>query len=322
MRNTVWPYLRQLITARNTLVLFTCIGIAAVFWLLQKMSLEYRYVIKVEASYTHNQDSVMLMYPLPAELQLEITSTGWQLFRYGLLFQLPQVTIDMNDYRNSRSLSFNTLRTSFTEQLNNRYQVESVFPAQVELEWQPQQTRRVPVRLIESVQIDPQYGLKGTIQLTPDSVIVSGPYGVVDTITYLYTDTLSLVSVAEPVSGTIAISRNQLQNIRINPTTVDYMLTVEPYTEATLQLPVTAVGQLTPQIGLMQQTITLQFQLPVSDYGLLADTSYLQLFEVVAQTDSIVPGDSTVPVALRRQPNNIRKVITQPTHIRFLFRNL
>lgn len=303
-------------------MLFTCIGIAAVFWLLQKMSLEYRYIIKVEATYTHNQDSVMLMYPLPAELQLEITATGWQLFRYGLMFQLPQVSIDMNDYRNSRILSLNTLRTSFTEQLSNRFQVESVFPAQIELEWQAQQTRKVPVRLIEAVQIDPQYGLKGAIQLTPDSVTVSGPYGVVDTITYLYTDTLTLESVAESVSGTVAIRLNQLHNVRITPPAIDYMLTVEPYTEATLQLPVTAVGQLTPQIGLMQQTITLQFQLPVSDYGLLSDTSYLQLFEAVALTDSIVPGDSTLPVELRRQPNNIRKVMAQPDHIRFLYRSL
>lgn len=303
-------------------MLFTCIGIAAVFWLLQKMSLEYRYIIKVEATYTHNQDSVMLMYPLPAELQLEITATGWQLFRYGLMFQLPQVSIDMNDYRNSRILSLNTLRTSFTEQLSNRFQVESVFPAQIELEWQAQQTRKVPVRLIEVVQIDPQYGLKGAIQLTPDSVTVSGPYGVVDTITYLYTDTLILESVAESVSGTVAIRLNQLHNVRITPPAIDYMLTVEPYTEATLQLPVTAVGQLTPQIGLMQQTITLQFQLPVSDYGLLSDTSYLQLFEAVALTDSIVPGDSTLPVELRRQPNNIRKVMAQPDHIRFLYRSL
>ena len=295
-------------------------GIAAIFWLLQKMSQEYRYVITVEATYANTPDSLVLVQPLPDELKLKITATGWQLFRYGVMFNLPVVAINLEDYSGSSVLPLYNMRASLTEQLSNRYQVESVFPSQISLNWQPQVVRMLPIRLVNDIRIDPQFGLKGAVSLTPDSAQVTGPASIVDTMTAVWTDTVQLKDVDASSSGDISLSKDGLPNVTLRPKEVAYQFDVQSFTEASFQLPIRLTGAMAEQVSMLQQTVTLHFQLPVDDYGLLTDSAFLLSFDVVASADGLSETDSTLALQLSRQPENIRKPVLQNQEVRFLFK--
>jgi YbbR domain-containing protein len=116
--------------------------------------------------------------------------------------------------------------------------------------------------------------------MQPDSVTISGPDVVLDTITRLYTRPVILKKVKEDISGEVAIDTTGYKDLTLYTRDVSYSLDVEKYTEGNVLVPIEVINVpeglnvvIFPKETLLFYQVSLQnySKVTASDFRVVAD---------------------------------------------------
>lgn len=312
--------MKALLSARNTLVLLTCMAIAALFWLLKKLSNTYNSDVRVQVEYVNIPSDKVVIQTLPEELLLQVNGTGWELLRYSIALDKPSVLLDIGQYAGSGRIALQNNRSSLAQQLPYQYDIMQVEPANIPLVLDERSTDTLPVRARTNIQVNTQYGITDSIRLSPQQIVVSGPSSIIDTMTQVPTEMLSLTDVQKDQTGKLALAPPLVSSMTYTPGEVSYAFEVEPFTEASVMVPVTALEVDSTQVMLLNQAVRVAFQVPMDRFADTRQDRFAQRFQVVADFSALTPQDSLAPIQLVVSPPFIRKpALTQRT-IKFLWR--
>ncbi len=295
-------------------MLITCIGIAFVFWVLVKLSQSYPTIKPVVVNIEMPENKALLAYP-PTDIQAELKGTGWDLMLEHFYHSKIPVFISMLN-NNSLYLNQNRMRTEIRNSLRfSAIEVLSVNYEEIQVELDDKVSKKIPIQLEKDLVFSPGNQLKQSPTLTPDSIVITGPVSLLDSLDSWPTTPLVLSDLKS--SSTLDWPLvNPGPELILDQSKTSVNLEVEQFTEKTLYIPVTITNategdslkvfpdkiQLTCQVGLSRYNEVLY-----QNFAIEADLQHVPLQE----------GKNTVPVKLVRFPLFVKGVKLERQSVEF-----
>nr|MBP6664800.1 YbbR-like domain-containing protein [Chitinophagales bacterium] len=155
----------------------------------------------------------------------------------------------------------------------------------------------------------------------PDSVVISGPPSLLDTIKYWKTQKLVLRDLSQDFEGTVPLAPPDTYTVSLDTTNVFYTIKVEEFTEKKLtDIPI-EINNLPKgmSVFLYPPTITLQFQVGISEFEYINQSN----FKIIADfTDIDFTKDKLIRLSVAQQPLTIKSLTILPQNsVEFIVMN-
>ncbi len=223
-------------TSKNTAILLLCMGIAAFLWLIIKLSNTYTAYVPVALAYANLPDDRVAVRDLPDKSKVLVNATGFKLLMAK--FKIVRITLPIA-YRANQAQPYvlaRSLQSELAGEMPPGYSLISFSPDTIHLQFDKKITKTVPVRLQGDIGYAKQFEGRDKPTVSPDSVTVSGPASILDTLRYWYTEPVNHPELKETHSGNIALQKPPYTSLSLSVGTVEYSIEVESYTQITREV--------------------------------------------------------------------------------------
>ena len=234
---------------RKLLVFLIFGGIATFFWFLR--ALEQNYVARIDHPivYSNFPDDKVLVHKLPSRISLEVEGEGYAILRHNWDISKNPVKLVFNQiYRDKFpqednvliSVPVSQIKTIVDNQLND-LRVLTIKPDSLNFHFSSSITKRVPVQADIKLDLEKQFMIRNWIIIQPDSVDLSGPTAIVDTVNSILTTDLKFKKLDHSVKKNLGlIIPHDLLSTSVKRVTVE--IPVEQYTEKSLSVPIEGIN--------------------------------------------------------------------------------
>ena len=266
---------REKLQLNKRLVIFLIfIGIATSIWFLWTLEKEYNTVISNPVEYVNLPADIVLVNELPSKIQMEVSGRGFAILRHNWDITKSPLRIDIKalhpEELNEKDdqhivLNLNIIKSRLASQLPN-IKVNSVIQDAISLEFARMVKKMVPVVADLDLELEKQYMLRGGIIIKPDSIEVSGPSLVLDTLSGIFTSPLKLRKVENTIKrnlGLVAVH----EKLTLGEKRVQVEIPIEQFTEKSLEVPVNSIN--VPDslhLKIFPATVKLTFRVVVSEF--------------------------------------------------------
>ena len=220
---------------------FTLFILASViFWLLTKLSKEYDDTVSYKVEYKYLPVDKLLQEEPVREIDIHVKTTGFKLIS-AILFP-PKIEINASNLNAKSATHYYVLlsqqRLAIQRQMRAGVEIDHFITDSIDFNLGSLEKKKVPVRVKTNLAYDLGYDIDGGIKITPDSIFISGPESVLDTINYVEAKELIKNQVHESINEELDIKGFPVEkNVKLEQTKVIVSATVEKFTEGTIELP-------------------------------------------------------------------------------------
>jgi hypothetical protein len=280
----------------------------------------YNITITYPIRYTNQFNDIILTGDNPTIVYLSASGRGFDLLRLKMLSTSTPITIDLKKMKSLQmnqndSFHYTIESKNFAEQFQNLSKnliIKDIIPSTLRLTFARKVMRKVAINPLTSIQPLKQYILKRKPYVIPDSIVVSGPKNIVDTLKFLNTEVFNVndnkpfvyrfVKI-KPVAG-VSYSRDEA---------VIYVER-EKFTEKTISVPITV--QNSPDslsLKLFPSTIELKCNVGLSKYQSVSSTTIRAYVDYNA-----IQTSSKLEVHLSNFPENIQLIDYKPKSVDYI----
>ncbi|QMU65208.1 MAG: hypothetical protein GKR88_13500 [Flavobacteriaceae bacterium] len=257
---------------------FLFVALAFVFWMLTKFSKEYETTMLFKVKYKNLPESRILQSPPLQEIPIHVKGTGFRLITAKLSGK--RLTIDAAGLTKLKGTKYFLLASlqelKIKKQLNSELSIDYIVQDSIFFDLGYLGTKKVPVYVDATISFMPGYDFSDKLISKPDSITISGPEGIVDTITHVKTEKILLsdvnTSIDQKVSlllptGAIKFTDN-LKEIKINAA-------VDKFTEGSLNIPF-VIDNLPKDvvINTFPKTVKVSFKVGLSNFNRIHASSF------------------------------------------------
>lgn len=294
-----------------------------VFWYLKSLEKDVDYAIKYPVKYENLPEGKVLAEDLPSRLELYLKGPGYSVLKIKLSGNHAPVMLDVStiNYRRvpgSRTLSYYIITSGLIPELKNQLRVEceitSVKPDTLFFSFDKIITKHVRVVPDVDVITERQYLVKGNIIVKPDTISISGPKRILDTVSTIKTRYKKLKGVNETITRSFALAASK--EYKISDKKVVLTIPVEQFTEAEIHVPVIILNSPDSiNIKIFPDAVTVKCLVAVSDYKKIEEIR----FEVVLDLSKVdLNSSEKIPVGFRNIPPFVSSVRVTPSKVDFL----
>lgn len=315
-------WLKQSLWKDKRIVIFLIfLLLSAGFWFLNALRRDYVSIIPCPVKFVNLPPNKILSGEVPRAIDLKVRGTGFSLLRYHFSNQLIPYAIDVSKMRRlydgsvkGAYLVTHDYTNRISGQLSNDIELLEMAPDTIFISFYNKTSRMVPVRLNASIAFVQQYNQTGPEKFTPDSIMVSGPNYLVDTLSAVFTEFLQLNKVADTLIQTIGLP--ELPDLTFSHQRVNMMLPVEAFTESSVDVP---IGVKDVPVDLVLKTfpaeVRVSFRVGISQFEHVKAEDFSALVEV-ANVD--LSTQNRLKVRLDKVPDYVYSVDYKPLFVDFI----
>lgn len=288
-------------------ILLVCIGIALVFWLLVKLSQTYKAQRDVSFNVQTPSGKVLAKQP-PKKLTVAVEGTGWDLlFDF---FTKPELLLSYDMSGMERlNLSRGQIRSDIKQQLySDDINIIDVNQDALTLLLEEENQATVPIRLRAQLGFAVEHQLLPPVQLSPDSVTLSGPKSVIASYTSWATDSISQTGLDKTQVRSIALEPAPPE-VTLSTRQVEATIRVEPVTEKSVYVPL-VVKNAPDSLRIFPDKVTLTFKVGLSKYDSVSYRDFTA--EIDMKSTSPNAASNTIPIVITQQPGYIKSLYYRP----------
>lgn len=305
---------------RNIITYLICVVIATILWFLNALNKEYSAVISYPVKYVNLPQGKHLISDLPSTLSLEVRAKGFALLGHRISTSFLPITFNVNTYSNhllekdevfEYTLNTNEIKDKISNQLNTEIKLQDITPSSIEFKFARSVEKKVAVRPVVNYTIKRQYILN-QITATPDSVLVSGPSTIIDTLQYVSTQSLRLKDLGKNVTKEVELTPPK--GCTVDDATVKLDLQVEQFTEAkkTIQLQARHVPA-SFYLRLFPDNVSITYDVGLSNYEKISNQDF-EFYVDFNQTKSA----SFLDVKVGKTSANIKNLVYSPQKVEYI----
>lgn len=281
--------------------------LASFFWVLTKFSKKEVGSVGVSIRYVHIPKGFMLDDNTVADLSFNVNATRFEYL--GYVFKKPSIKIDVSAYFNETT---NTARVGgaalekliLNQVVNDGFITQLSIP-ELNLNLQALSSKKVPVLGQLSVSYLVGFDALGAKQIKPDSVSITGPKQLLDTIFSVTTAPLQLSDISASFSEQIYIESLSNSSVDISPKTVTLSQAVSEFSQKILMVPVTMINQpLQGNFKLLPASIRVACNIPVAKFNEITPED----FTIICDYNTRDIEDNFMIPVIEKKPANITGV--------------
>ncbi|MEA3317582.1 MAG: hypothetical protein U9R54_06460, partial [Bacteroidota bacterium] len=172
--------------------------------------------------------------------------------------------------------------------------------------------KKVPVLSQIQVELKKQYLIKEKIKFTPDSINISGPGQIIDTINNVFSKKRQYYEAEKTIQDEILLKK--INGVSLSNNSVNFSLIIEEFTEGNIKVPLRVINM--PDSVILRtfpNENTISFLVALSDFDKIIEPQ----FDAVVDYDEIA-GKSKLKVHLLKYPDNIYSVKTKPEYVEYI----
>ncbi|MFC2112318.1 hypothetical protein ACFLTA_03545 [Bacteroidota bacterium] len=233
---------------KKVLIFFFFLLLSVLFWFLTALNKEYITSISYPVRYIRFPEDKVLVNDIPDRLELTVNASGFTLLSYKLRSRLTPIIFDVNSFspntfRNDPSSVYilsSLAKDGISRQLSNEIEILDIHPDSLIFQFTGRTQKLVPVLPDLDLRFEKQFMQVGPYVIEPDSVIISGPEVIIDSILGVETEVFSRTGINESFNHELKI--RPINKIDFNPVEVWLQVPVEKFTEASLTIPIEVIN--------------------------------------------------------------------------------
>lgn len=295
-----------------------CIGIAFVFWLLTKLSDEYKSTVSVKVVYSTPKGKVF-SFPPPKQVEVELKGTGWDLL--GVHFQTKSPTIELQITEEQAKTSNALPIESRIYKLFPKATVLDIRPNTIQIALEETATKVVPVRIDQQIELAPLHGFVDSINIEPKQVQITGPASVVRNINEWKTVPVIMQDVKNDIRQEIPLQRHSNGNVVFTPASVRCDVRIDALTEKKFEVPVNVhyLGDSSIQITILPKKVEVACMVVLSRYDDLQPADFEAYVDFQSGQTNSTEG---LRVRLSAPPAYVQQVHFYPRTVDYIARKL
>jgi hypothetical protein len=317
-------------TRSKVFTFFLCLLFSFIAWLSIKISREASVTVPLGIYINNLPDNLIFTNITDSAFTLSLRATGIRFLTNPALRSENTLEMDFNTLQRMRGIDddvyFMTaaqaeLRFSLYNELHRtsvRAQPDTIFFTTTNAF-----TKKVPVIAKLNLDYRPGFKLYGYPVISPDSVYITGPSWLEDSIRFIPTSVIKASAVDKPLNRRIALMNPvPHQPFRISQKYANVLIPVEEYTEATAELSLRVdcpdIIERFPdsRILLFPETVNIHYLVAFRDIRNINP----QMFKIAVQCpDTTTQPGSRLPVSVVEFPGMVEIIRTRPSEVEYVW---
>ena len=295
---------------------FFFLFLATIFWFLSKFSEDIETNLSSTINYINVPEDVILTKNNIKEINFDVAGNGFQLLYQKLI--KPNIDIDISRFSKETDSMLNItgpeIEKLITEQLKLS-QIKNLSQQNILVHLDRNANKKVPVLFNSQISFREGYFQYGEIVLKPDSVLLSGPSEILDTIYHIPTKQLKKKDVTEKFSETISLNLPKNNNLFVKPVNINVTVDAEEYSQMSMKIPLEVINL--PEdlnLKLFPEALDVTFDISIKDYGYLEPTD----FKIVCDYSKRIEDGSFMIPKLVKSPEIIQHIELGTKKVQYL----
>ena len=303
---------------KKTLTFLFFLLLAFGFWLLQALQQPFEKVIPIPIHYQNIPNEIILDNDVPTEIVAKIRDKGASVLKYTIgkrKHKSLDIDLESIDTKNVLyTISKKTLEAKISSSLAPYTSLISFTPDILDIKYQPLQKKELA--LVFSGLLSPATGymLTDTALLTPSKVYAYGAENILDSLSAIYTESITVSNIQSPVKKRVKLIIPKSVNLSISE--VELNVSAEEFTEKIIWMPV--ICKNLPEnykIHIFPSKVEVICPVALVDYGKVHESD----FEVsIDYLELLKSQNNTTQVSLSKKTGWIQKYRINPEKVEFL----
>ncbi len=308
---------------REVVVFSFFLLLAFIFWYLNSLEKVVDYDIKYPVRYINLPEQRVLENELPAAIDLYLKGPGYAILKLKLTRSRSPVILDVStiNYRRvpgSRTLSYYIITTGLIPKLRNQLrtkcEISSIKPDTLFFSFDRIATKKVQVIPDIEVSTEKQYLVKGNILADPDTILITGPKRILDTVKTVKTKVKKLRGVNETITKGFALVIPE--GCTVSSRKVILTIPVEQFTEAEINVPVKILNcPDSINVKIFPDVVSVKCLVAIGDYKKFEEIPFEVILDL-AKAD--LNSSEKIPVGVRNIPPFVSSLRVTPSKVDFL----
>lgn len=259
----------------NVFLLFTLL--ALLFSVLTKLSKDYTKTIIFNIQPTNIPEDKLIISDSSNVLKVDLRTYGFKLLRY--YFKKPTLKIDVERLDKDDTHYIWTQRKAFSEvvsQFDPNVKIENINPDTLRLAYGTNSVKKIPVLLKTNINFTEGFNVVGDFNIQPDSIRVIGPNVLIDTITSVSTNRITINDIKSDINKSLKLELIDNEQLKFSDKNVQLKAKVDKFTEGTVNVPV-IVKNVPEHINLKiyPKVIPVVFYSSLTNFKAISNSSFI-----------------------------------------------
>ncbi|TVZ25357.1 YbbR-like protein [Gillisia sp. Hel_I_86] len=294
------------------------LGLSAVIWVVVQYSKEYTEVIEFPILYTNLPKDKILVGNNPKTLDLRIRERGFHI-AWNRVFP-KNIAIDISDAIEEGNFLIYDLelqKTAILSQLNFDYEKVDLLQKNMKINFEQRAVKKVAVLSSIDLSFAIGYSALEEIKLQPDSIMLSGPANILDTLRTIKTKPLKISNISNDVRGKVKLETANLKAVALYQEEVNYFVRTEKFTEGKLEVPIKLLN--VPEgtnVVIFPKEVVVFYQVSLKDFEKIEPSS----FEVAVDFKNAKDSDGFLIAQILEKPNQVNNIRLNEKKIQFVIK--
>ncbi len=249
---------------------------AVLFWLLIKMSKEYKAVISFPVEYVNIPQNKLIQKEPIKYIDIQIKASGFRLFGLSILQSIVQLDAKKLHRKSDSDYYFllQNQKIDIQNQITSKYVVDQIVQDTVHLNLGTLTTKKVPITGDFNLSYKLGYHLIERVKISPDSIMVSGPKEQIDTLQSMRLQKFVKENISETIEATLNI-KESTNAIKFSIKEATIYGEVDRFTEGEFELPFEIVNMPdSVSVNTFPTTIKVVFQVGLNNFSKVKSSSF------------------------------------------------
>jgi hypothetical protein len=316
------PRRKKITLNRRVLIFFFFLLLSVLFWFLTAMNKEYEASISYPIRFIRFPEKKVLVNDVPDRLDLTVNAGGYTLLRYKLQSRIAPIVFDVNSFAlftllrdpSTVYIQSNRAKDDIVQQLSSEIEILNISPDTLFFQLADKVSKKVAVEPNLDISFEKQYMQVGPYLVEPDSVTISGPEMIIDTIELATTVPVIMSDVNR--SFDMELEMQPQHKVEYDPLEVWIQVPVEKFTEASLKVQIEVINM--PESLLLRPfppAVTVSCQIGLSAYETLNEHLFRAVIDY-AEVGNML--GNKLQVQIIKMPVYIQSVNFTPKSVEYI----
>ncbi len=313
-------------TKRKAYIFFVCLIISTLFWVVSKLSQENQATFSLPVRFEEFPEGELAASQSDSLVEYTLHGTGARLIQLRffpqidtLRFPSERLFSTVRDGNEMHYVTSDQIADEIAGRIEPSVEVSSVFPDSLFLQLVPAVQKQLPVKLEADISFADRFDQYGSIDIEPDSVTLTGPSTVLDTLEFIATRHWEVSNLRQTRTETLALNLPaNVSSLQADVRQVEVTVPVEEFTESTLELELQVVcPDECPEVDLrlFPSSVTVSFLVSLRDYFSVDN----QMFGASVNCPAAVENsDGRLEVQLDSHPRFVRILHVRPSSVEYI----
>lgn len=291
---------------------------SAIVWVLVQFSKTYTQLIEIPVNYTNAPLDKSISEDKPDHIDLQLQDNGFSIYYYKIFN--PKLNVDLSEAKeidNKLVYSLQNHLSEIEQQIKVDFENSLIVQEEIVIPFQFKKEKMLKVEPRIEISYAVGYSAENPVRLEPDSVKVSGPEEIIDSLSTVYTREIKLNKVNDDLNGDVSIDTSGLGALSFYENSVKYYQKVDKFTEGSAEISVEVVN--VPEdlnLAFFPKSVIVYYQVNLKQFESVSAAD----FRIVCNYNDVKPGDDYMIAQIVEKPGFINNVRLNERRIQFVIK--